>query len=97
MLEMPMSISGEMPSGPNTPFFMGASFTWTSHVLVDKSLFLNNSATANGGVFYTYLHPSAYEVRRSEFSCNSAGENGDVLLYIGRVNSRVTISQCVFI
>ena len=66
-----------------------------SRVLVDESLFLNNSATASGGVFYTYLHPSAYEVRRSEFSHNSAGEDGGVL-YIGRVNSRVTISQCVF-
>ena len=66
-----------------------------SHILVDESLFFNNSATINGGVFYTYLHPSAYEVRRSEFSYNSAGEDGGVL-YIGRVNSRVTISQCVF-
>ena len=66
-----------------------------SRVLVDESLFLNNLATANGGVFYTYLHSSAYEVRRSEFRWNSAGEDGGVL-YIGRVNSRVTISQCVF-
>ena len=66
-----------------------------SRVLVDKSLFCNNSATGNGGVFYTYLHPSAYEVRRSEFSYNAAGEDGGVL-YIGRVNSRVMISQCVF-
>ena len=35
----------------------------------------------------TYLHPPDYEVRRSEFSYNSAGEDGSVL-YIGRAKSR---------
>ncbi len=66
-----------------------------SDVLVDESVFVNNSASEDGGVFYTYVHLSNYDIRRSEFSYNSAGDDGGVM-FIDRVNSRVNISECVF-
>ncbi len=66
-----------------------------SDVLVDESVFVNNSASEDGGVFYTYVHLSHYDIRRSEFSYNSAGDDGGVM-FIGRINSRVNINKCVF-
>ena len=40
-------------------------------------------------------HASNYNIRRSQFSLNSAGDDGGVL-FIGRVNSRVNIDESIF-
>ena len=66
-----------------------------SDVLIEDSVFVNNSAGVDGGVLYTYVHPSRYLVRRSEFSSNTAGEDGGVM-FVGRVNSQVSIEECSF-
>ena len=51
-----------------------------SQTTVDGSLFINNSAALDGGVFYTYVHASDYIIRRSQFSENIAGNDGGVML-----------------
>ncbi len=66
-----------------------------SDISVDESGFVNNSASVDGGVFYTYIHPSSCDIRRSEFTLSSAGDDSGVM-FIGRVNSRVNVSECVF-
>ena len=62
---------------------------------VDRSIFINNSAALDGGVFYTYIHASDYIIRRSQFSDNAAGDDGGVML-IGRQNCFVSIDESIF-
>ena len=59
-----------------------------SQTTIDGSLFINNSAALDGGVFYTYIHASDYTIRGSQFSENMAGDNGGVML-IGQLNCYV--------
>ena len=66
-----------------------------SHTTVDGSLFINNSAALDGGVFYTYIHASDYSIGRSHFSENMAGDDGGVML-IGRLNCYVSIDETIF-
>ena len=70
----------------------GVFYIHESHTTVDGSLFINNSAVLDGGVFYTYIHASDYIIRRSQFSENMAGDNGGVML-IGRPNCYVSIDK----
>ena len=45
----------------------GVFYIDESHTTVDGSLFINNSAALDGGVFYTYVHASDYIIRRSQY------------------------------
>ena len=76
-------------------YHAGVFYIDESVTTVDGSLFLNNSAAVDGGVFYTYVHASDYIIRRSQFSENSAGDDGGVL-FIGRPNSSVSIDETIF-
>ena len=67
----------------------GVFYIDESQTTVDGSLFINNSAALDGGVFYTYVHASDYIIRRSQFSENMAGDDGGVML-IGRLNCYVS-------
>ena len=58
----------------------GVFYIDESHTTIDGSLFINNSAALDGGVFYTYIHASDYIIRRSQFSENTAGRDGGVIL-----------------
>ena len=73
----------------------GVFYIDESHTTVDGSLFINNSAALDGGVFYTYIHASDYIIRRSQFSENMAGDDGGVML-IGRLNCYVSIDETIF-
>jgi hypothetical protein len=66
-----------------------------SHTTVNGSLFINNAAAVDGGVFYTYIHASDYIIRRSQFSENTAGHDGGVML-IGRLNCYANIDETIF-
>ena len=76
-------------------FHAGVFYIDESHTTVDGSLFINNSAALDGGVFYTYIHASDYIIRRSQFSENMAGDDGGVML-IGRLNCYVSIDETIF-
>ena len=76
-------------------FHAGVFYIDESHTTVDGSLFINNSAALDGGVFYTYIHASDYIIRRSQFSENTAGHDGGVIL-IGRLNCYVNIDETIF-
>ena len=73
----------------------GVFYIDESQTTVDGSLFINNSAALDGGVFYTYVHASDYIIRRSQFSENMAGDDGGVML-IGRLNCYVSIDETIF-
>ena len=73
----------------------GVFYIDESQTTVDGSLFINNSAALDGGVFYTYIHASDYIIRRSQFSENIAGDDGGVML-IGRLNCYVSIDETIF-
>ena len=62
-------------------YHAGVFYIDESVTTVDGSLFLNNSAAVDGGVFYTYVHASDYIIRRSQFSDNSAGDDGGVIVH----------------
>ena len=47
------------------------------------------------GACSTRMFTSRYLVRRSEFSSNTAGEDGGVM-FVGRVTSQVSIEDCSF-
>ena len=72
-----------------------AGVFYIDETTVDGSLFINNSAALDGGVFYTYIHASNYIIRRSQFSENMAGDDGGVIL-IGRLNCYVSIDETIF-
>ena len=76
-------------------FHAGVFYIEESHTTVDRSLFINNSAALDGGVFYTHVHASDYIIRRSQFSVNTAGHDGGVIL-IERLNCYVSIDECIF-
>ena len=76
-------------------YHAGVFYIDESVTTVDGSLFVNNSAAVDGGVFYTYVHASDYIIRRSQFSENTAGDDGGVML-IGRLNSFVSIDESIF-
>jgi hypothetical protein len=76
-------------------FHAGVFYIDESHTTVDGSLFINNSAALDGGVFYTYIHASDYIIKRSQFSENMAGHDGGVML-IGRLNCHVSIDETIF-
>ena len=76
-------------------YHAGAFYIDESVVRVDGSVFINNSAAEDGGVFYTYVHASDYIIRRSQFSDNAAGDDGGVM-FIGRLNSLVSIDESIF-
>ena len=58
--------------------------------------FINNTAAAvDGGVLYTYVHASDYIIRRSQFSDNSARDDGGVML-IGALFKFVSTDELVF-
>jgi predicted outer membrane repeat protein len=76
-------------------FHAGVFYIDESHTTVDGSLFINNSAALDGGVFYTYIHASDYIIRRSQFSENMAGDDGGVML-IGRLDCYVSIDETIF-
>ena len=76
-------------------FHAGVFYIDESHTTVDGSLFINNSAALDGGVFYTYIHASDYIIGRSQFSENMAGDDGGVML-IGRLNCYVSIDETIF-
>ena len=76
-------------------FHAGVFYIDESHTTVDGSLFINNSAALDGGVFYTYIHASDYIIRRSQFSENMAGDDGGVML-IGRLNCYLSIDETIF-
>ena len=61
-----------------------------SDVTVERSIFSNNTAGGNGGVFYTYFYPTTYTITHSTFSNNHAGGDGGVM-YVGRADSQVRI------
>ena len=73
----------------------GVFYIDESQTTVNGSLFINNSAALDGGVFYTYVHASDYIIRRSQFSENMAGDDGGVML-IGRLNCYVSIDETIF-
>ena len=75
-------------------FHAGVLYIDESHTTVDGSLFINNSAALDGGVFYTYIHASDYIIRRSQFNENMAGDEGGVML-IGRLNCYVSIDETI--
>ena len=53
-------------------FLIGESVT-----TVNESIFINNSAALDGGVFYTCIHASDNNIiRRSKFNDNAAGDYG---------------------
>ena len=54
----------------------GVFYIDENQTTVDGNLFINNSATLDGGVFYTYVHASVYIIRRSQFSENMAKDDG---------------------
>lgn len=62
---------------------------------MDGSLFINNSAALDGGVFYAYVHASDYFITGSQFSENTAGDDGGVFL-IGRLNSKIVFKESIF-
>ena len=66
-----------------------------SQTTVDGSLFINNSAALDGGVFCTYIHASDYIIRGSQFSENMAGDDGGVML-IGQLNCYVSTDETIF-
>ena len=72
----------------------GVFYIDESQTTVDGSLFINNSAALDGGVFYTYIHASDYIIRRSQFSENMAGGDGGVIL-IGRLNCYISIDETI--
>ena len=76
-------------------FHAGVFYIDESHTTVDRSLFINNSAALDGGVFYTHTHASDYIIRRSQFSENTAGHDGGVIL-VGRLNCYVSIDETIF-
>ena len=73
----------------------GVFYIDKSQTTVDGSLFINNSAALDGGVFYTYVHASDYIIRRSQFSENMARDDGGVML-IGRLNCYVSIDETIY-
>ena len=76
-------------------YHAGVFYIDESVTTVDGSLFVNNSAAVDGGVFYTYVHASDYIIRRSQFSENTAGDDGGIV-FIGRLNSFVSIDESIF-
>ena len=66
-----------------------------SDIIIERSIFSNNRAGANGGVLLTYSYPTRYSIINSSFTNNQAGGDGGVM-YIGRADSQVTFSQSTF-
>ena len=66
-----------------------------SDVIIERSIFSNNTAGGNGGVLHTYFYPTVYTIIDSSFTNNRAGSDGGVM-YVGRAGSHVTISQSIF-
>ena len=76
-------------------YHAGVFYIDESVTTVDGSLFINNSAALDGGVFYTYVHASDYFITGSQFSENTAGDDGGVFL-IGRLNSNIVFKESIF-
>ena len=62
---------------------------------VTDSTFFNNSATYDGGVFYTLVHTSSYNIFQSTFSHNTAGDDGGVI-YLGQSGNLAIIAASNF-
>lgn len=73
----------------------GVFYIDESQTSVDGSVFINNSAAVDGGVFYTGIHVSDYVIMRSRFIENTAGNDGGVML-IGRPYCYVSIDETIF-
>lgn len=58
----------------------GVFYIDESQTSASESLFVNNSAAMDGGIFYTSLYASDYIIRRSQFTRNLAGDDGGVML-----------------
>ena len=63
-----------------------------SIMTVDSSSFVDNTASANGGVMHTNMYPTTYVITHSYFAHNKAGNSGGVM-YIGRKGSDVRIQN----
>lgn len=66
-----------------------------SVVKVSGSVFDQNKASDQGGVFYTNFRPSNYTISNSIFVNNQVGSDGGVI-YVWRSGSRVRISESSF-
>lgn len=61
-----------------------------STITIERSMFKNNTAGVDGGVFYTRAFPSSYMINESIFMNNRAGDDGGVI-YLGRGGSFVQL------
>ena len=66
-----------------------------SDVIIKRSMFNNNTAGGNGGVFHTYFYPTSYTIIHTFVTNNQAGGDGGVM-YVGRAGSLVRINQSTF-
>lgn len=66
-----------------------------SDITVDQSVFDDNTAGDDGGVFHTYFYPTTYTITNSTFTNNQAGGDGGVM-YVGRADSLATIHRSSF-
>ena len=76
--------------------FGGAMVSHDSMVVINHTLFCNNSAGCDGGALIIYAHPSNYTIIQSIFTHNQAGDDGGAL-FIGHRGSYVTLETCTFI
>ena len=90
-----MTISGNNFSHNSAIGDAGVIRVDESDVVIEKSIFNNNTGGGNGGVFHTYFYPNQYTISHSTFTNNRAGDDGGVM-YVGRAGSRVNISQSTF-
>ena len=64
-------------------------------VSIEGCIYDYNSAAHRGGVIFTNVYPTLYDIKRSSFSHNAAGHSGGVI-YVGRQNSKVTVQESIF-